>query len=256
MKRVAEMLLMIVGLCAALSAHAQDAVPPAKECAVPAELLASDGVLKKVAAAAGQRKIDIVVVGTASSSLAGPGSAGAAYPARLEFALRQRVEKINVNVFSEVLIRRTADEMVDQLAKLVADRKPALVVWQTGTVDAMRGVNLDDFTTALEEGISAIQAAGADVLLMNPQYSPRTETMISVTPFMDNMRVVAQQREVPLFDRFAIMRHWSETGEFDLFGAFHGLGLAKRVHDCIGRALAEMVVNTAHLKPEELKGRP
>jgi hypothetical protein len=91
---------------------------------------------------------------------------------------------------------------------------------------------------------------------MNPQYSPRTETMISVTPFMDNMRVVAQQREVPLFDRFAIMRHWSETGEFDLFGAFHGLGLAKRVHDCIGRALAEMVVNTAHLKPEELKGRP
>src|SRR5687768_18578168 len=31
------------------------------------------------------------------------------------------------------------------------------------------------------------------------------------------MRVVAQQRDIPLFDRFAIMRQWNEQGDFDLF---------------------------------------
>ena len=64
-----------------------------------------------------------------------------------------------------------------------------------------------------------MQNAGADVVLMNLQYSPRTETMISVPPYLDNMRVVAQEHDVPLFDRFAIMRQWNDQGEFDLFSA-------------------------------------
>ena len=85
------------------------------------------------------------------------------------------------------------------------------------------------------------------MVLMNLQYSPRTETMISVPPYLDNMRVVAQQHDVPLFDRFAIMRQWSDVGDFDLFSAFHGIELAKRVHDCLGRALSKFVIDAAHL---------
>ena len=90
---------------------------------------------------------------------------------------------------------------------------------------------------------------------MNPQYSPRTETMISVPPYLDNMRVVAQQHDVPLFDRFAIMRQWNDSGDFDLFSASHGLELAKRVHDCLGRALSKFVIDAAHLEssPTELR---
>ena len=82
---------------------------------------------------------------------------------------------------------------------------------------------------------------------MNLQYSPRTETMMSAPPYLDNMRVVAQQHDVPLFDRFAIMRHWNDTGDFDLFSASHGLDLAKRVHDCLGRALSKFVIDAAHV---------
>jgi hypothetical protein len=130
-------------------------------------------------------------------------------------------------------------------------KKPTLVVWQTGTVDAVRSVDPEDFRTAVDEGVVALQEAGADVILMNPQYSPRTETMISVPPYLDNMRVVAQRHEVPLFDRFAIMRHWAESGEFDLFSAFHGVELAKRVHNCIGVALAQFVIDAARLNPAQ-----
>ena len=109
--------------------------------------------------------------------------------------------------------------MAAGLVKLVEAKRPTLVIWQTGTVDAMRSVDPDDFRSAVDEGVAALQKAGADVVLMNLQYSPRTETMISVPPYLDNMRVVAQQHDVPLFDRFAIMRHWNDAGDFDLFSA-------------------------------------
>ena len=74
--------------------------------------------------------------------------------------------------------------------------------------------------------------------------------MISASPYLDNMRVVAQEHEVPLFDRFALMKTWSEAGEFDLFTAVHGAELAKRVHNCLGRALSQFILAAAHPKPD------
>ena len=47
---------------------------------------------------------------------------------------------------------------------------------------------------------------------MNLQYSPRIETMLPTAPYLDNIRAVAQQQDVPLFDRYSIMHNWNETG--------------------------------------------
>jgi hypothetical protein len=240
-------LLVFAGLTAGASARADD---PPKACDVPAYLLSSESVLSKVGAAvkAGQ-PLNILVVGSRSSSI--PGAEGDAYPARLQAALQQRLPGITVNVAVELAPRRTAEDVASGLAKLVEEKKPVLVVWQTGTVDAVRSIDIDDFRTAVDEGVTALQKAGADVVLMNMQYSPRTETMISPASYIDNMRVVAQQHEVPVFDRFAIMHQWNESGEFDLFSAVHGVDLAKRVHDCLGRALSTFVIDTAHINPSE-----
>src|SRR6202011_3193012 len=105
----------------------------------------------------------------------------------------------------------------------------------TGTVDALRSVEAEDFRTAISDGINDLKAAGANVILVNPQYNPRMDTVISVTSYLDNMRVVAQERDVPLFDRFAIMRQWSDNGDFDLSVTTRSLALARSVHDCLGR---------------------
>ena len=151
----------------------------------------------------------------------------------------------------ELQATKTAEEVAAGMVKLLEGKKPTLVIWQTGTVDAMRSVDPDDFRGAVDDGVAALQNAGADVILMNLQYSPRTETMISAPPYLDNMRVVAQQHDVPLFDRFAIMRQWNDSGEFDLFSTSHGLELAKRVHDCLGRALSKFVIDAARLNPAQ-----
>ena len=171
--------------------------------------------------------------------------------ARLQAALKEKLPAVTVDLSVDIEAKKTAEEVTAALPKLLEGKKPTLVIWQTGTVDAVRSVDPDDFRTAVDEGVVALQEAGADVILVNPQYSPRTETMISVPPYLDNMRVVAQQHDVPLFDRFAIMRHWAESGEFDLFSAFHGVELAKRVHNCLGVALSQFVLEAAHLTPAQ-----
>jgi ABC-type amino acid transport substrate-binding protein len=240
-------LMLLAGLLTAAPARAEDA--PAS-CEVPPYLLTSESSLPKVAEAVKSgHSLDILVVGSRSSTI--NASDGSGYPGRLQAALRDKLPAVPMNVSVELQVKKTAGEVAGGLVKLLEAKKPTLVIWQTGTVDAMRSIDPDDFRAAVSEGLAALQNAGADVVLMNLQYSPRTETMISASPYLDNMRVVAQQHDVPLFDRFAIMRHWHDQGDFDLFSASHGLDLARRVHDCLGRALSQFVIEAAHLKPAQ-----
>jgi hypothetical protein len=240
-------LTLLAGLLTAAPARAEDTP---HNCEVPAYLLTSESALPKVAAAVKSgRPLDILVVGSRSSTI--NTSDGSAYPGRLQAMLREKLPSVAVNVSVELQVKKTAEEAASGFVKLVEGKKPTLVIWQTGTVDAMRSIDPDDFRGAVDQGVAALQNAGADVVLVNLQYSPRTETMISASPYLDNMRVVAQQHDVPLFDRFAIMRNWNDSGDFDLFSTSRGIELAKRVHDCLGRALSKFVIEAAHLNPAQ-----
>jgi lysophospholipase L1-like esterase len=236
-------LLLLASLSTAPPVRAEDAP---QSCEVPDYLLSSESALHKVAdAVKNGLGLDILVVGSRSSTISS--SEASAYPARLQAMLKEKLPAVQITVSVELQAKKTAEEVAGGLAKLVEDKRPALVIWQTGTVDAMRSIDPDDFRSAVDEGVAAVQKAGADVILMNLQYSPRTETMISAPPYLDNMRVVAQEHDIPLFDRFTIMQQWNDSGNFDLFSPSHGLELAKRVHDCLGRALSRFVIGAAHL---------
>jgi lysophospholipase L1-like esterase len=238
-------LTLLVGCLTAAAARAEEAAQP-EPCDVPPYLLASESSLPKVAEAVKSGKpLNVMVVGSRSSTI--PASEASAYPAQLQAALKEKLPAVPVTVSVELQTTKTAEDVAAGLAKLVEAKRPTLVIWQTGTVDAMRSVDPDDFRGAVDEGIGALQNAGADVVLVNLQYSPRTETMISAPPYLDNLRVVAQQHDIPLFDRFAIMHQWNDSGDFDLFSTSHGLELAKRVHACLGRALSKFVIDAARL---------
>jgi len=224
------------------------AAEPAQECDVPESLIETQGDLTHVGNELKDRhRLDISVVGSGSSVLSGPDGARFAYPAQLELALRERLPGNEIKVTAHVPSRQTTADMAAGLPKILSDDQPALVIWQAGTVDALRGVEPDEFRTNLGQGLDAIAAAGADVILMNMQYSPRTETMLNVSAYADVMRWLAEQRSIVLFDRFAIMHYWSEEGTFDLYAATSGYAMARRVHECIGRALASQIINASHL---------
>jgi hypothetical protein len=240
-------LTLLAACLAAAPTRAEEAAEP-QPCDVPAYLLSSESSLPKVTEAVkGGQPLNVLVIGSRSSTI--PSNEASAYPAKLQDALKERLPSATVNLSVELQAKSTAEETGGTLVKLVEAHKPTLVIWQTGTVDAMRSVDPDDFRGAVDDGVVALRNAGVDVVLVNMQYSPRTETMISAPPYLDNMRVVAQQHDVPLFDRFAIMRQWNDAGYFDLFSTSHGVDLAKSVHACLGRALSKFVIDAAHLGP-------
>jgi lysophospholipase L1-like esterase len=222
-----------------------------QQCEIPGYLLFGSNELKHVAEAVQKdKRLTVAVVGTGSSILTGPDGPRSAYPARLEAILQKRLPSVAVKVVSLVRTRMTTEDLARGMEKMLVDEKPDLVIWQTGTLDAIRRIDPDEFRAALEDGVETLHKGGADVILMNMQYSPRTDIMVSLGPYADSMRVVAQQNEIPLFDRLAIMRHWSDTGAFDLYAAGKDNVLAQRVHDCIGRGIASMIIDAAHLHPE------
>jgi hypothetical protein len=240
-----RVLLSLAMLVLAGPAWAED---PA-ECRVAAQLVERDFALPQVTRAIAAKRLDILVVGAGSSLLPGVKGAENAYPARLQSALAEKLPGVAVKVTTDVKARRSAAEMIKTLKPALTADKPALMVWQTGTVDALLSIDTDQFSAALAHGINIARSAGADVLLINAQYSPRTESMIALGTYAENMRWVALQQEVPLFDRFSIMKLWADLGTFDLYSATKKLDIAERVHDCIGRLLADLVVESA--KPDE-----
>src|SRR4051812_22459290 len=168
---------LIAGLCAAVLTGplwaAEEGV-----CYVAGSLVHTDFALPQTAAAIDRKHVSVVVLGSASSSLPGAEGAAKAYPARLQDSLTRRLGDVTVKVVARTKARETASEMVKALRQLVTDEKPDLVIWQTGTVDAMLGVDPDEFQAALGGGLDVLHAGKTDAVFVNMQYSPRTDSMI------------------------------------------------------------------------------
>jgi lysophospholipase L1-like esterase len=244
---------LIAGLCAAVPTGPLSAAEEGA-CYVAGSLVHTDFALPRVAAAIDRKHVSVVVLGSASSSLPGAEGPAKAYPARLQESLAKRLGDVTVKVVARTKARETASEMVKALRQVLADEKPDLVIWQTGTVDAMLGVDPDEFQAALGTGLDALHAGKADAVFVNMQYSPRTDSMISLGAYIDAMRFVALQREIPLFDRLGVMKDWNEMGVFDLSTATKKIDVAEKVHDCIGRMLARLVVDGAALAKTNVTG--
>lgn len=227
-------------LLAAGSARAADS------CDVPNNLVETFARLPRVGFSVKRdHKLEIVVL-SAAPKLSGEASNLKSYPYYLESELRERLKGTDVHVFGQSEPRKTIIEVIKDLPRLLAERQPVLVVWQTGTVEAMRGIDPDGYGRALDSGVAALQNGGADVILINQQFSPRTDFMFDGGPYTENMRWVSQTRDIPLFNRYEVMKYWGETGAFDLT-ALKNDGTYEKVHRCIGRLIADLVMRAASL---------
>ncbi|MBI3433942.1 MAG: SGNH/GDSL hydrolase family protein [Proteobacteria bacterium] len=238
-----------------LAASTTVAAAMAESCAVAASFANTEIALPRVYAAMQKKRLTISVAGTSSSTLPGPEGARAAYPARLEAVLTNHLPNVTVRVISHAKSRQTSEDMVKTFPLMLMDDRPDLVIWQTGTVDAIRGVDPDVFRATLNLGADTLIAGGANVLFVNMQFSPRTVSMIAIWPFLESMKFVALERDLPVFDRFSIMRLWDEVGTFDLYSPTKRMETAAKVHDCIAHLLADLIENSAQLavaaKPAE-----
>jgi hypothetical protein len=190
--------------------------------------------------------LKVVALGSGSTAGGGVESAARAYPARLEKELARRLKTSPVNVAVKAKPGQTASDMVKQLKTEVLPEKPALVIWQTGTVDAVRGVHAESFAEALVTGIEILHKSGIDVILIDMQYSPYTSSMVHLETYRKLMMWVAQRRDVFMFRRYEVMQYWSENHIFDLGVADRAeqRRVADRVHGCLGQLLADVVLTS------------
>jgi lysophospholipase L1-like esterase len=220
-----------------------------QDCLVPASFYETEPTLPKTAAAVASRQpASIVAIGGASTLGRAAGSSDLAWPGRLAAALTSRFPAAQVTVDNRAVARQTAQEMASRLEREILPLKPTVVIWETGTTDAVQGRDLDEFRQTIQAGIDRLRTSGAEVVLMDMQYSRRTHAVINFDRYQSVLREVTDANEVPLFRRYDIMRHWAENGLFDLITADRDkLQLvAFRLYDCIGRAVADFITRAAH----------
>ncbi|NPV19362.1 SGNH/GDSL hydrolase family protein [Bradyrhizobium aeschynomenes] len=211
-------------------------------CPVADDLVQATFPMPNARSAAMAQRLDIAVVGSGSSMLAGKAGPDRAYPKQLESALAAQLPGVAVDVIVYARSQESASEQERSIVQLLAARKPSMVIWQTGTVDAIRVVDAEEFGSAVERGVAALQAQNVDVVLMNMQFSPRTQAMIAIGPYADQIRHLALQNSANLFDRLAVMKDWNERGTFDLSAETRSTDVAEEVHACIGKLLARLIV--------------
>jgi hypothetical protein len=219
-------------------------------CYVPSFLTAPGESLSRVEESAKRdRRLSIVLL-SGSPSQTGGAKGLRSYPTYLENALRERLPGVEVKVDVRAKARQSTGELLPLLPKLLEETKPNLVVWQAGTVDTFRQIDTDLFGRNLQQGLAAMSEGGADVVLVNMQYSPRTDHLVDYASYVEEMRTAVETAKVPLFDRYEIMRYWNLAGTFDLT-SLKDDGLYEKIHICIGDLLADFILRGAGLKEDK-----
>jgi lysophospholipase L1-like esterase len=191
----------------------------------------------------------VVIVAFGSSSTAGYGSSAPefTYPNRLAAQLRRQYPTADISVINAGRGGEDAPEMIKRLQTSVIDAHPDLVIWQVGTNAVLRNLDPTETANLVEDGVTRIQAAGADLVLVDPQYSPRvTEHSESASQMIKLLGKVAELRHVGIFPRFEVMREWHEKQALpiDSFVIADGLHMNDWGYACFAQLLGDDIIKS------------
>jgi hypothetical protein len=109
--------------------------------------------------------------------------------------------------------------------------------------------NLDPGETAklVEDGIARSQAVGADIVLVDQQYSPRVnEHADNAGKMVMLLGRVAELRHVGVFPRFEVMRDWHEKQDIPIenFVISDGLHMNYWGYACFAQLLGDDIIKS------------
>ncbi|QHP67417.1 SGNH/GDSL hydrolase family protein [Bradyrhizobium sp. LCT2] len=192
----------------------------------------------------------VVIVAFGSSSTAGYGASSPDfnYPNRLAAQLRRQYPTADITVINAGVGGEDAPEMMKRLQKEVIDVHPDMVIWQVGTNAVLRNLDPGDTAKMVEDGIARIQAAGgADIVLVDPQYSPAVnQRKESAGKMVKLLGKVAELRHVGIFPRFEVMRDWHENQSIPVesFVIADGLHMNDWGYACFAQLLGDDIIRS------------
>jgi hypothetical protein len=213
---------------------------------IPDDWIAGQLPLRRTAKAVMRREtLVILIIGTASSTAVAVSSPTKAYPEQLEAELQTRIPASAIKLINLSRFDQTAEEMVSRFDEEISVIDPALVLWETGTPDTVAGVDPTDFSRYLDDGVNRLRRQGADVVLIDPQYSPATLHLLSEPSITRQMQWIAQRKGISVFFRQDLMQRWAMEGRYDPIpegDQTEQRHQADLVHACLGIALAEQIM--------------
>ncbi|HUZ64918.1 MAG TPA: hypothetical protein VMU82_14530 [Acetobacteraceae bacterium] len=210
----------------------------AADCPAMADLAADAVPLPHVQAAIRAGRLDILAVG-APNMVRG-------YPAQMVARLRAQQPGLSINLRLRTRRGMTVAGGAVTIRRGLVRRKAALVLWQTGTVEALDNVDPAGFQDRLAEVAADAAGQGADLILIEPRFSRFLVTETDLQPYLDAMQTVALLPGVALFHRFELTQDWADTPALDLDAAgtrARRLAVVHLLNVCVGRALARMVID-------------
>lgn len=191
----------------------------------------------------------VLIIAFGSSSTNGHGASAPEfrYPDRLAAQLHRQYPTADINVLIRGKGGEDAPEMMKRLQTEVLDLKPDLVIWQVGTNAVLRNLDPADTALMVEDGVARIQALGSDVVLVDPQYSPRVnEHPESAGKMVKLLGRVAELRHVGVFPRFEVMRDWHEKQAIpmDTFVIADGLHMNDWGYACFAQLLGDDIIKS------------
>jgi lysophospholipase L1-like esterase len=191
----------------------------------------------------------VLIIAFGSSSTQGYGSSAPefTYPNRLAAQLKRKYPSANITVVNAGVGGEDAPEMAKRLQTAVIDQHPDLVIWQVGTNAVLRDLDPDQTAKLVADGVGRIQANGSDVVLVDPQYTPRVyERADSASKMVNMLRRVASLRHIGIFPRFAVMREWHEQQALpvDSFAIADGLHMNDWGYACFAQLLGDDIIQS------------
>ncbi len=245
---------LFAALALALAATAHAEAP--RVCDAPPELLRFSRTLSHLGQRlAAHRPLSIVALGSSSTSGAGTSSPEHAYPARLAAWLSARFPGQRLTVENRGVPGAELEEMVAQLDQVLARGTPDLVVWQLGTNALLHHRAPLSLEPRLEHELDRLRKAGADVVLVGPQFAPAVRDSPDRDALLASLRAAAEASGVDLFPRYQVMRGWAlARPDWDAFLAPDALHMNDWGADCLARLLARAIADAA--SPEEPRRPP
>ncbi len=223
--------------------------PGAPGCTAPTELTRLNRPLLHTAQRlANGKPLTIVAIGSSSTAGAGASSPAASYPSRLAVELKKLFPGRFITVLNRGVNGEEAPDMIERFSAGVIAAHPQLVLWQLGTNSVLRDRPLKPHLMLLREGIEQLRAAGADIVLIDPQYAPKVLAKPETPGMVDLIALVAREQNVDLFHRFAVMRDWYETqhASFNVFVSPDGLHMNDWGYGCWAKLLAASIAKAAN----------
>lgn len=189
-----------------------------------------------------QRHVKVLAIGSSSTEGVGASKPSATYIAKLETTLEGAFKGMDFDVVGRGKGGEVAQGAADRMKREIEEVKPDLVVWQVGTNDALRHVDIERFRSCLKTTLAWLAQNKIDVVLIDPQFGNQLVKDSYYEQVVTAVAEVARDMRVLLVDRFETMRELQRERGDAFYLSSDNLHLNDNGHRCMAEQLARSIV--------------